>query len=150
MQEHQLLQPRLCGVKAHFEPPDLPVHHLFVVGLPHIEQPAPGAADGVTLHGVGVVVQNVEGVKALGLQVSVHLVGGGPPIIVVPLHDELLPRQLLQERKVLPGVGQPHGPADVACKDDGVLGLDELAPVAFQPLHIAVPAGENVHRLGGT
>jgi len=28
------------------------------------------------------------------------------------------------------------------CKDDGVLGLDELAPVAFQPLHIAVPAGK--------
>ena len=54
------------------------------------------------------------------------------------------------ECKVLPGVGQPHGPADVARKDDGVLGLDELAPVAFQPLHIAVPAGENVHRLGGT
>jgi hypothetical protein len=41
-----------------------------------------------------------------------------------------------------------HGPADVACKDNGILGLYELAPVGLQPFHIAVPAGENIHRLG--
>ena len=148
MQEHQLFQPGFCGVEAHLQAAYLPVHHLFVVRLPHIEQPAPGAADGVALHGVGVVVQDVERIEALGFQVGVHLVGGGPPIVVIALHDELLAGQLLQKFEIPAGIGKAHGPADVACEDDGVLRLYELAPVGLQPFHIAVPAGENVHRLG--
>jgi len=64
MQKHELFKARLCGIQAHFQPPDLPVHHLFVVGFPHIEQPAPRAAQSVPFHGVGVVVQDVQGIEA--------------------------------------------------------------------------------------
>ena len=95
MQEHQLFQPGFCGVEAHLQAAYLPIHHLFVVRLPHIEQPAPGAAQRIPLHRVGVVVQDVQGVKALSLEVSVHLVGRGPPVIVVSLHDQLLAGKLL-------------------------------------------------------
>ena len=93
-------------------------------------------------------MQDVQGIEALRFQVGVHFVGRAPPVIVVALHDELLARKLLQKREVPAGIGQAHGPADVACEDDGVLRFYELAPVGLQPLHIAVPAGENVHRLG--
>ena len=95
MQEHQLLQPRFRSIQAHFQAPDLAVHHFFIVGFSHIEQPAPGAAQRIPLHRVGVVVQDVQGVKALSLEVGVHLVGRGPPVIVVSLHDQLLAGKLL-------------------------------------------------------
>ena len=148
MQEHQLFQPRLGSVQAHAQAADLAVHHLFVVRLPHIEQPAPGTADGITLHGVGVVVQDVQRIKPFCLEIGGHLVGRGPPVIMVALHDDLLPRQALQEGKVPAGIGQAHGPADVTRQHDGVLRLDELPPVFFQTLHIIVPARKDIHRLG--
>ena len=148
MQEHQLFQPGFCGVEAHLQAAYLPVHYLFVVRLPHIEQPAPGAADGVALHRVGVVVQNVQGIKAFCFEVGIHLVHGRPPVIVVALHDDLLPGQALQKFKILTGIGQAHGPADIARQYNGILWFDELAPIFLKALHIIIPAGKNIHRLG--
>ena len=93
-------------------------------------------------------MQDMQGIKALRLEVGVHLVGCGPPVIVVAFHDELLAGQLLQKRKILAGICQAHGPADVPCQHDGILRGDEFAPVALQPLHVAIPARENIHGLG--
>ena len=110
--------------------------------LPHIEQPAPCAAEGVALHRVGVVVQDMQGIEALRFQVGVHFVGRAPPIIVVALHDELLARKLLQKREIPAGIGQAHGPADIPRQHDGVLRGDEFAPAALQPLYVIVPPRE--------
>jgi len=93
-------------------------------------------------------MQDVQGVKALSLEVSVHLVGRGPPVIVVSFHDQLLAGKLLQKRKIPARIVQAHGPADIPRQHDGVLGFDQLAPVALQPLHIAVPPRKNIHGFG--
>ena len=93
-------------------------------------------------------MQNVQGIKAFCFEVGIHLVHGRPPVIVVALHDDLLPGQALQKFKILTGIGQAHGPADIPRQHDGVLGFDQLAPVALQPLHIAVPPRKNIHGFG--
>ena len=93
-------------------------------------------------------MQDVQRIKPFCLEIGVHLVGRGPPVIMVALHDDLLPRQALKEGKVPAGIGQAHGPADVTRQHDGVLRLDELPPVFFQTLHIIVPARKDIHRLG--
>ena len=93
-------------------------------------------------------MQNVQGIKAFCFEVGIHLVHGRPPVIVVALHDDLLPGQALQKFKILTGIGQAHGPADIARQYNGILWFDELAPVFLKALHIIIPAGKNIHRLG--
>ena len=148
VEKDQLLLPRLGGLQAQPQPADLPVHHLFVVGFVRVEQPPPRPAQSVAVHRIGVVVQQAQGIEPLRPEKCVHLVGGGPPVVVVALHDQFLARQAVQEGEVLPGVGQPHGPADVPRQYHRILRLDQLAPVGFQLFDIAVPAGEHVHGFG--
>ena len=93
-------------------------------------------------------MQDVQGVEPLRFEIGIHLVGSGPPVIVVALHDDLLSGQALQKFKIPAGIGQAHGPADISRQHDGVFRFDELPPVFFQTLHIIVPAGKNIHRLG--
>ena len=64
------------------------------------------------------------------------------------LLQQLLAGQPLQKSKICRCVLQFHGPADIPRQHDGVLGFDQFAPVALQPLHIAVPPRKNIHGFG--
>ena len=68
---------------------------------------------------------------------------------MVAFQKQLLPRQLFQKFKVRGCFFQLHAPAGVPRKHHRVAGGDQTQPVLPDALHIALPAGELVHRLVG-
>lgn len=69
VKEHDLLLVRLPRrFKAGFQAAQFPVHHLFVVRLVRLEEPAAGAAEGKPLYVIRIVVQQVQAGKTLRLK----------------------------------------------------------------------------------
>ena len=122
-------------------------NQLFVVLLPLLKHPPAGAAQADSLGADGVVVQDGQRVKAALLQKAVHLGFGGPPIIVVALHQNLFAGQGVQESKVRLCLLQAHPPGDIPGDHHRVLLADHRAPVLFQALHVIFPPAKDVHRL---
>ena len=74
-----------------------------------------------------------------------HLGFGGPPIIVVPLEDNLPAGQAFNKLEILEGLFQPHGPGDIPGDYHRVFRLYQPPPMGFQFFHIPIPTAENIH-----
>ena len=70
---------------ANAKPERLPRHELFALGGNVVKRPAAGAAQRHIADSAGVVVQNVQRVKAIGSQEVFHLAGRRPPVVMVAL-----------------------------------------------------------------
>ena len=132
-------------LQAHPQAASLPRHQLFALSCHIVKGPAAGAAEGGIAQNTGVVVQDVERVKAGIRQVLFHLAGGGPPVVVVTFQQPFLARQTLDIGEVRLGIAEVHRPAGVPRQHHGILGADEFAPVGFEFGQIPLPAGKNIH-----
>ena len=66
---------------------------------------------------------------------------------MVSLAYKLFSGQGVQEGKVFLCLLQTHCPGNIPGNDHRILGADEPSPIFFQPLHIIVPALEDIHGL---
>ena len=101
MQKHQFrLLP--CRFQRRFQPQQLPVEHLLVVSVfIFVQEPAPGTAEGIAAVLIAVIVEQVQRFEAVLLTKAVSLVGCRPPVVVIPLDDQLAAGKGVKERKVL-------------------------------------------------
>ena len=148
VQEHQLL-PVPCRLQRCFQTAHLPLEHLGIMlaGLLLFEEPATGAADGKIAVFIEIVVENELILKAVLLAELIKFRGGGPPVVVVALEDDLPSGDLVDPREVLPGVVQSQSPAQIAAEHQGVL-LRQNGEALPELVHVTHPgSAEDVHGL---
>ena len=149
VQKHHRLQPRLLRrADGNLQSLHLPCQYLgtlllFVADI----HPPPGAADAVLAVGVVVVVENVQGIQAVCLQEFRHFLHGVPPVVMVPLQQNLLPGQILYKLKIRQCLRQGHTPGGIPGQHHRILRRDQLPPVPLQQLHMVFPTAEHIHRL---
>ena len=112
-----------------------------------LKHPAAGTTDADPLGTDTVIVQDGQCGKSVLFQKGIHLRLGGPPVIVVALHQDFLSRKIIQKSKVCPGFFETHAPRHIARNHNGIFLVYNRPPVFFQTLHIVFPAAKNVHRL---
>ena len=112
MEERQL-RPVPRRPQGRLQPARLPIEDLLVVtGLLLLEEPAPGAAQGVLPVEEAVVVEDVDGGDAVLPEKAPHLGGGVPPVVVVALHNKFPARQAVDPPEVLQALGEIDAPGD--------------------------------------
>ena len=82
------------GLQGRLQPNQLPVENLGAVPLPVLLiKPSPGPAQGDVPIEMAVIVEQMEGGKSILLEEPLHFGGGIPPVVVIALHQQFLPRQ---------------------------------------------------------
>ena len=112
-----------------------------------LEEPSPGPAQGIVPIQGAVVVEKVQGGKALLREEVLHFGHRGPPVVVVPLHQILFAGELVQEAKVRLRLVQVDAPGGVPCQDQHITG-GQLAQGFPDAVCVVLPRGaEHLHRL---
>ena len=82
------------GLQGRLQPNQLPVENLGAVPLPVLLiKPSPGPAQGDVPIEMAVIVEQMECGKSIFLEEPLHFGGGIPPVVVIALHQQFLPRQ---------------------------------------------------------
>ena len=118
-----LLAKPLCILKGCPDPARLAVDNLFVVLLSLFKHPAAGAAQTQSFHADRIVVQDAQTVQPVFFQKALHLCAGGPPVVVVALHQDFFSGQPVQKKEILLCLLQTHPPGNISRDDDGILRL---------------------------
>ena len=112
-----------------------------------LKEPTARAGDRRVFIKIAVVIQNKLIGKAVRFAEFIELCRRRPPIVMVPLQNDLPSGDAVDKCKILPRRVQPQRPGKVAEQDGRVLRLNDGQPLA-QLLHISLPrAAKDVHRL---
>ena len=119
----------------------------MLAGAFFLVKPPPGAADGGALIFIAVVVQKIQVFKAVFLAESLELCRRAPPVIVIPLENDLPSGDGVDPRKIRLRAGQVQRPAQIPQQNRGILRPDDGQAVS-ELVHVTNPcAAENVHGL---
>ncbi|SCI77020.1 Uncharacterised protein [uncultured Blautia sp.] len=112
-----------------------------------LKEPSPGPAQGVVSIQGAVVMEKVQGGKALLREEVLHFGHRGPPVVVVPLHQILFAGELVQKAEVRLRLIQVDAPGGVPRQDQHIAGGQPAQSIA-DALHVILPGGaEHLHRL---
>ena len=148
MQKAELLRlPRL--LQRGLQPQQFPFEHLLVMaaGL-LLKKPAPRPAEGYSVVELAVIVDERKVLHPMVVPKGIHLIGSGPPVVMVPLQKILFSgKEGVQKLKIGQSLLQTHPPAQVATEHHRVIG-GQPCKARIQFLHIPLPgAAECIHRL---
>ena len=88
-----------------------------------------------------------HGIQPVFGKEPLHFRGGVPPVVVVALQKNLLPRQGVDELEIQQGFLQTHTPAEVAAQHRHIV-VTERGKALPDTVHIVVPVvAENIHGL---
>ena len=103
-----------------------------------LQKPSPGAAQGIVPVGMTVIMEKVQGGEAFFCKESLHFGHGGPPVVVVALHQKLLAGELLEKAKVRLCLRHVDAPGGVPRQHQHIF-CGQLAQRRLDPRHIILP-----------